>query len=62
MELEPAVESVGFPEFTFYCCKHPLARYMSISETKSEAVNFTVPLLDRTVDGEFLSFGSFLEE
>ncbi|RCN33034.1 hypothetical protein ANCCAN_21135 [Ancylostoma caninum] len=50
MELEPAVKSVGFPEFAYYCCKHPLAKYMSISETENEVVNFTLPVLDRRTD------------
>ncbi|KAL6733454.1 hypothetical protein Aduo_004101 [Ancylostoma duodenale] len=50
MELEPTVESVGFPEFAYYCCKHPLAKYISISKTKNEVVNFTVPVLDRETD------------
>ncbi|KAL6733461.1 hypothetical protein Aduo_004106 [Ancylostoma duodenale] len=51
VELEPAVESVGFPEFAYYCCKRPLAKYMSITETKDERVNFTVPVRDRKIDG-----------
>ncbi|RCN34789.1 hypothetical protein ANCCAN_19358 [Ancylostoma caninum] len=50
MELEPAVESIGFPEFAYYCCKRTLAKYMSISETKSGTVNFTVPVLNRKID------------
>ncbi|EYC00571.1 hypothetical protein Y032_0114g421 [Ancylostoma ceylanicum] len=50
VELEPSVESVGFPEYAYYCCKHPLAKHMSISETKNETVNFTVPVIDRKID------------
>uniref|UniRef100_A0A7I4YR05 Glycosyltransferase family 92 protein n=1 Tax=Haemonchus contortus TaxID=6289 RepID=A0A7I4YR05_HAECO len=49
-ELKPAVESVVFPEFTVYCCRRSRAHYMSITTTKDETINQTVPVTDRTVD------------
>ncbi|KAK6019195.1 hypothetical protein OSTOST_15178 [Ostertagia ostertagi] len=49
-EIMPAVESVVFPEFTVYCCKRGQAHYMSITTTKDEEINQTVPVTDRTLD------------
>ncbi|CAJ0606321.1 unnamed protein product [Cylicocyclus nassatus] len=49
-ELGPPVESVVFPEFAVHCCRHPRAAYMGLTESEDEEVNFTVPILDRTVD------------
>ncbi|EPB66854.1 hypothetical protein ANCCEY_14058 [Ancylostoma ceylanicum] len=48
VELEPTVDSVVFPEFVVHCCRHPEARYMSISESREQIVNEKVPVLDRT--------------
>ncbi|EYC00570.1 hypothetical protein Y032_0114g420 [Ancylostoma ceylanicum] len=48
VELLPTVESVVFPEYTVHCCKHPEARFMSISEEMFDAVHEKVPVLDRS--------------
>ncbi|KAK5970937.1 Glycosyltransferase family 92 protein [Trichostrongylus colubriformis] len=49
-EIVPAVESVVFPEFTVYCCKRSKAHYMSVTTTKDEEINQTVPVTDRSID------------
>ncbi|KAL6733455.1 hypothetical protein Aduo_004102 [Ancylostoma duodenale] len=48
VELLPIVQSVVFPEYTVHCCKHPHARFMSVSEEMFDDVNEKVPVLDRS--------------
>ncbi|ETN79697.1 hypothetical protein NECAME_09657 [Necator americanus] len=50
VELEASVESVVFPNFIIHCCRYQSAAYMGITESKDAEVNFTVPVLDRTID------------
>ncbi|KAK6734749.1 hypothetical protein RB195_018130 [Necator americanus] len=50
VELEASVESVVFPNFIIHCCRYQSAAYMGITESKDAEINFTVPVLDRTID------------
>ncbi|VDM65279.1 unnamed protein product, partial [Strongylus vulgaris] len=43
-ELVPPVRSIVFPEFGVHCCRHPEAKYMSISVNIDDVVNFTTRL------------------